>query len=49
MEREVVNPWTWQDAFGFVQGNKVGGADRFLFARDRPRSTPKAGPSTRET
>jgi enamine deaminase RidA (YjgF/YER057c/UK114 family) len=31
MEREVVNPWTWQDAFGFVQGNKVGGADRFLF------------------
>ena len=31
MERQVVNPWRWQDAFGFVQGNKIGRADRFLF------------------
>lgn len=30
MERRVVNPWTWQDAFGFVQANEVSGAQRVL-------------------
>ena len=31
MERTVHNPWTWQDQFGFVQGNEVTGAERVLF------------------
>jgi enamine deaminase RidA (YjgF/YER057c/UK114 family) len=26
----VINPWTWQDAFGFVQANDVSGAKRML-------------------
>ena len=30
MERQVVNPWTWQDQFGFVQANEVSGAERVL-------------------
>jgi enamine deaminase RidA (YjgF/YER057c/UK114 family) len=30
MERRVINPWTWQDAFGFVQANAVGGAKQTL-------------------
>jgi enamine deaminase RidA (YjgF/YER057c/UK114 family) len=30
MDREVVNPWTWQDNFGFVQANLVKGAQRTL-------------------
>ena len=30
MERRVVNPWTWQDAFGFVQANEISGAKRTL-------------------
>ena len=30
-EKEVVNPWTWQDKWGFVQANKVTGAQRMLF------------------
>ncbi len=30
MERRVVNPWTWQDAMGFVQANEVSGAQRVL-------------------
>lgn len=30
MERKIVNPWTWQDAFGFVQANEVVGATRTL-------------------
>ena len=28
MERRIVNPWTWQDRFGFVQANDVRGAER---------------------
>jgi enamine deaminase RidA (YjgF/YER057c/UK114 family) len=28
MERQVVNPWTWQDPLGFVQANKTTGAVR---------------------
>lgn len=30
MERKVVNPWTWQDSFGFVQANEVSGHQRVL-------------------
>jgi enamine deaminase RidA (YjgF/YER057c/UK114 family) len=30
MERRVVNPWTWQDQFGFVQANEVKGYERVL-------------------
>jgi enamine deaminase RidA (YjgF/YER057c/UK114 family) len=30
MNREIVNPWTWQDQFGFVQANKVTGGGTVL-------------------
>jgi len=30
MERRVINPWTWQDALGFVQAYEVGPANRTL-------------------
>jgi enamine deaminase RidA (YjgF/YER057c/UK114 family) len=30
MERRAINPWKWQDAFGFVQANEVTGAQRTL-------------------
>ena len=30
MERRVINPWTWQDRFGFVQANEVTGVQRYL-------------------
>lgn len=30
MEKRVINPWTWQDAMGFVQANEVVGAARTL-------------------
>jgi enamine deaminase RidA (YjgF/YER057c/UK114 family) len=30
MERRVVNPWTWQDQFGFVQANEASGIERVL-------------------
>src|SRR5436305_13743300 len=31
MEKEIINPWTWQDRFGFVQANKVTGAEQVLY------------------
>lgn len=31
MERRIINPWTWQDEFGYVQANEVSGAQRILY------------------
>jgi enamine deaminase RidA (YjgF/YER057c/UK114 family) len=31
VERKIVNPWTWQDSFGFVQANEISGGQRVLF------------------
>jgi enamine deaminase RidA (YjgF/YER057c/UK114 family) len=30
VERNVINPWTWQDQFGFVQANQVSAVDQVL-------------------
>lgn len=30
MESQLVNPWTWQDQFGFAQGVEVRGVERML-------------------
>jgi len=29
--RRVVNPWSWQDNFGFVQAHEIAGAGRTIF------------------
>jgi enamine deaminase RidA (YjgF/YER057c/UK114 family) len=31
MQRRIINPWTWQDKYGFVQANEINGAQRMLF------------------
>ena len=31
MEKRVINPWTWQERFGFQQANEVVGAERVLY------------------
>ena len=31
MQREVINPWQWQEQYGFVQGNKVVDASTVLY------------------
>jgi 2-iminobutanoate/2-iminopropanoate deaminase len=31
VQRRIINPWTWQDNFGFVQANEVSGTQRTLF------------------
>ena len=30
MERKIINPWTWQDQYGYAQANEVSGAGRIL-------------------
>ena len=30
-ERQVINPWSWQDEFGFVQAQAVSGAERTIY------------------
>ena len=30
MERNVINPWKWQDKFGFVQANDIRGHQRMV-------------------
>jgi enamine deaminase RidA (YjgF/YER057c/UK114 family) len=30
VQREIVNPWQWQDQYGFVQANALGGAERVV-------------------
>ncbi len=30
MERRIVNPWTWQDQFGYVQANELSGMERVV-------------------
>jgi enamine deaminase RidA (YjgF/YER057c/UK114 family) len=31
VNRDIINPWTWQDQFGFVQANNITGGQRVLF------------------
>jgi enamine deaminase RidA (YjgF/YER057c/UK114 family) len=31
MERKIINPWKWQDQYGFVQANEVRGTQRVLY------------------
>ena len=31
MKKKIVNPWTWQDKYGFVQGNEVTDVKRTLY------------------
>jgi enamine deaminase RidA (YjgF/YER057c/UK114 family) len=31
MERRIVNPWKWQDQYGFVQGHETIGPQRVLY------------------
>ncbi len=31
MTKKIINPWTWQDKFGFVQANEITNAQRMLF------------------
>ena len=44
MERRVINPWTWQDQFGFVQAHEVTGAERTLYLAGQTSSDADGNP-----
>jgi enamine deaminase RidA (YjgF/YER057c/UK114 family) len=44
MERRVINPWTWQDRFGFVQAHEVSGAERTLYCAGQTSSDADGNP-----
>jgi enamine deaminase RidA (YjgF/YER057c/UK114 family) len=31
VERQIINPWSWQDEYGFVQAHEVSDAQRVLY------------------
>lgn len=31
MQRRIINPWSWQDEYGYVQANEVSGHKRVLY------------------
>ena len=31
MEKRIINPWTWQDQYGYVQANQVTGHSQVLW------------------
>ena len=45
MERKIINPWKWQDQFGFVQANRVGGVQRLLICSGQTAMDAEGRPS----
>ena len=44
MERRAINPWTWQDEFGYVQANEVKAGDRVLYCSGQTSVDPDGNP-----
>jgi enamine deaminase RidA (YjgF/YER057c/UK114 family) len=44
MERHAINPWTWQDAMGFVQAMELGPAKRTLLCSGQTSVDAKGAP-----
>lgn len=45
MDRRIVNPWTWQDEFGFVQAVEVSGAQRTLICSGQASQSADGAPA----
>jgi len=44
VERRTVNPWTWQDNFGFSQAIQVSGAQCTIFCADQTSTDDEGSP-----
>jgi enamine deaminase RidA (YjgF/YER057c/UK114 family) len=44
MDRKIVNPWKWQDKFGFVQANALTGAERVVLCAGQTSSDADGNP-----
>jgi enamine deaminase RidA (YjgF/YER057c/UK114 family) len=42
--QRVINPWTWQDQFGFAQAIEVTGSERALFCAGQTSTDPDGNP-----
>jgi hypothetical protein len=47
-ERQVINPWSWQDEFSFVQANEVRNIQRMLICAGQASIEPKEDRFIRE-
>jgi len=45
MESKKINPWSWQDQFGFSQAIQVTGAQRMLFCSGQTSSDARGNPT----
>jgi enamine deaminase RidA (YjgF/YER057c/UK114 family) len=44
MKREIVNPWQWQDKYGFVQANALTGTERVVLCAGQTSSDADGNP-----
>lgn len=44
MERKIINPWLWQDKFGFVQANKFSGHQSVIMCAGQTSMDAKGNP-----
>jgi enamine deaminase RidA (YjgF/YER057c/UK114 family) len=44
MGRRLINPWTWQDQFGFAQAVEITGSERALFCSGQTSSDADGNP-----
>jgi enamine deaminase RidA (YjgF/YER057c/UK114 family) len=44
MEQRTINPWTWQDAYGFSQAVEVTGGERVLYCAGQTSVDADGGP-----
>jgi len=44
MDRTIVNPWQWQDKFGFVQANSLTGVERTVLCAGQTSSDADGNP-----
>lgn len=45
MQRKIVNPWSWQDDFGFVQAIELTGGKRTLVCSGQASQSPDGAPA----
>ena len=44
MERRAINPWAWQDQFGFVEANDLSGSKRVLLCAGQTSADDEGNP-----
>ncbi|NJN81700.1 MAG: RidA family protein [Caldilineaceae bacterium] len=44
MKRQIINPWDWQEQFGYVQANEVSGVERTLYCSGQAANDAQGAP-----